>query len=210
MAAPRQPDRFDRRPNQPRSLMARVSFSRFVIAAFVIAVGVSATCHAEPRSERTIGQVDSPDRQLLAVLITLAATTNYGGEESRVEIRDRANRLLALKDFSSSDSNHGEIVDHSEWTPDSQFFVFNVVSSGGHQPWQSPVWFYSRKGHRIREVSELIDDRPVLYDEGPPFEIIPPHSIKITTWKKPGLEKENDLPLVLNLAAPAPRATNKR
>jgi hypothetical protein len=189
--------------------MGRASLPRFVIAVFVIAIAASSTCYAEQRSERTIGQIDSPDGQIFALLITLAPTTNYGGEESRVEIRDRASKLLALKDFSSSDSSQGEIVDHSEWTPDSQFFVFNVVSSGGHQPWQSPVWFYSRKEHRIRELSELFEDRPILNRNEPVFEIIAPHSVRITTWKKPGLKPEDDLPLVVDLAAPAAGAATK-
>jgi hypothetical protein len=189
--------------------MRRASPPRFVLAVFIIASSFSSTSYAQQRTERTIGQIDSPDGQITALLITLAPTTNYGGEESRVEIRDRANQLLALKDFSSSDSNEGEIVDHSEWTPDSQFFVFNVVSSGGHQPWQSPVWFYSRKENRIRELSEVLENRPILNRRELVFEIIAPHSVKVTTWKKPGLKREDDLPLVLDLAAPARRATTQ-
>ena len=184
--------------------MGRASLSHFPATVLSIAVGFSSICYAAQRAEKVAHKIDSPDGQLRAVLIAIAPNTNYGSEESRVEIRDRINRLLSLKDFTSTDSNHGEIIDNSEWTPDSQFFVFSTSSSGGHQPWQSPVWYYSRKEQRIRELSELFDHRPVLSDDGPVFEIIAPHSVKITTWKKPRLHEGDNVTLILNLAGSAP------
>ena len=177
------------------------------IGAFVIASGLVGRAHLTQRKELGTKSITSPDGQVRAVLITLAPTTDYGGEESRVEIRDQTSKLLMVKDFSSSDSNHGGVIGDAEWTPDSQFFVFNVESSGGHQPWQSPVWFYSRIDRKLHEILDMLGGRPVLQLEPPPFQIIAPHSVRVTTWIRPGLEPENEVTLVVDLASPAPSAS---
>jgi hypothetical protein len=39
--------------------------------------------------------------------------------------------------------------------PDSQFFVAGTVSSGGHQPWASPIWVYSRESNQIRNLAKM-------------------------------------------------------
>lgn len=182
--------------------MLRSSLRFIAIATTLLAITTAA--RSAQRTERIARQLDSPDAQLRAVIVALAPSTTYGGEESRVEIRDRKDKVLAAKDFSSSDSNHGEAVDTAKWTPDAQFFVFNVSSSGGHQPWQSPVWFYSRKEQRFRELSNLMSNRPVLSDDEGVFQIIPPHSVKIATWKnppQPGQSEPDEITVVVDLAA---------
>ena len=173
------------------------------LGAFVIAIGLGGVGHATQRKEER-AVVASPDNQLRAILITLDPRTDHGGDESRVEIRDRSGKLLSVKDFSSSDSNHGGVVAKDDWTPDSQFFVFNVESSGGHQPWRSPVWFYSRRDQKFREISELLGGRPVLEVSALPFEIIAPHSVRVTTWTRPGVDSKNEVTLVVDLIGPAP------
>lgn len=157
------------------------------------------------RAERIARLINSPDSQLRAVIVGFAPRTNGGMNESGVEIHDHNNRAIATKDFTSPDGNDGWLVDmrFATWTPDSQFFVFNVSSSGGHQPWQSPVWFFSKAQRRFQKLSELINDRPVLSDDAANFQIVPPHSVKIRTWKNPHVPVQSEaaeIALVVDLA----------
>ncbi len=57
-------------------------------------------------------------------------------------------KALASHAFTSSDGEHGYGFAHGQWTLDSRFFVFNLSSSGGHQPMNQPLWVFDR--HRAR------------------------------------------------------------
>jgi len=78
------------------------------------------------------------------------------GSESRVDIRSSSGVLLRRKDFTSRDQNHGEGVDHAEWTSDGRFFVFTTSSSGGHQPWHMATYFYSLRRNRFYSVDAIV------------------------------------------------------
>ena len=78
------------------------------------------------------------------------------GPESRVDIRSSSGALLRRKDFTSPDQNHGEVVDHAEWTVDGRFFVFTTGSSGGHQPWHVATYFYSSRRNRFYSVDAIV------------------------------------------------------
>jgi len=65
--------------------------------------------------------------------------------ENVIVIVDHHNKTVKTLDLSSSDGEHGYIVDAAAWTPDSKYFVFSVESSGGHQPWAFPTYVFSRK-----------------------------------------------------------------
>ncbi len=88
----------------------------------------------------------SPDNSLVAIVSPIK---DHKGGESEVRIQSHSGKLLCAKSYGSPDGQQGEIVDQAKWTPDSQFFVFSTYSSGGHQPWYSPVQFYSRSRNRI-------------------------------------------------------------
>ena len=102
-------------------------------------------------------------------VVTSAQTKSYGsphnglramivavGPESRVDIRSSAGALLRRKDFTSRDQNHGEVVDHVEWSVDGRFFVFTTGSSGGHQPWRIATYFYSSGRNRFYSVEAIV------------------------------------------------------
>ncbi len=97
----------------------------------------------------------SPDEGLRAVIIPVGKP-GFEAQESRVEIRDASGRLLRWRSFASSDGEHGRGVHHAAWTPDGQFFVFNADSSGGHQPWNLPVFFYSRSENRFYSLDNYV------------------------------------------------------
>ena len=97
----------------------------------------------------------SPDQRLRAVIIPVGKT-GFETQESRIEIRDARGRLLRWRSFASADGEHGRGVRRAAWTADGQFFVFNADSSGGHQPWNLPVFFYSRGENRFYSLDDFV------------------------------------------------------
>jgi ankyrin repeat protein len=97
----------------------------------------------------------SPDHTLVATVLSLQQFNKYGGPPSRIEIRAAGGRLLASRDHSFY-PNQGYTVEKTEWTADSQFFVYNVSQSGGHSPWHNPVFFYSRKRNRFYSLDTAL------------------------------------------------------
>ena len=97
----------------------------------------------------------SPDGTLRALVIALP-NAPYGLGESRVEIRNRKHTLLFTHSFGSDDGEHGDGVAEAAWTPDSQFFAFSVMSSGGHQAWHSPTFFVSRRDNIMRSLDDYV------------------------------------------------------
>jgi hypothetical protein len=75
--------------------------------------------------------------------------------ESRIEIHDVSDHVLAFKDFRSSDGEHGRNLQKNEWTPDSQFYVFSTASSGGHSPWHWQTYFYDRRANTFKEADDF-------------------------------------------------------
>jgi hypothetical protein len=103
----------------------------------------------------------SPDKSLRAIILPVGKK-GYEGTESRIEIRSASGKTLRWKSFASYDGEHGMGVNHAEWTPNSLFFVFNVDSSGGHQPWCHATYFYSRSENRFYSLDNYIG--PVTSD----------------------------------------------
>jgi hypothetical protein len=126
----------------------------------------------------------SPNRALRALLVALP-NAPYGLGESRVEIRNGKNVLLFSHSFGSEDGEHGFGVAQAAWTPDSQFFVFSLMSSGGHQPWHSPIYFVSRRDNRMRSLDDYLGD---ITD--PNFEVRPPDIVQAVGRRVVGGEDE--------------------
>ena len=115
-----------------------------------------------PRAELSCSNVKpqvypSPDGTLRAVEypvdISLNATPDM---ESRVVIRTSNSDTLISKDYSSPRGANGYYVVNAKWSPDSQFFVYSMSSSGGHSPWSFPMMVYSRQKNRIAGFSDMI------------------------------------------------------
>src|SRR5262249_54357649 len=77
---------------------------------------------------------------------------------------------------------NGYYVYRAKWSPDSQFFVYSLVSSGGHSPWQFPMMVYSRKANAFAKFSDMIGGKPTLSGD---FDFTGPHTLTATTWKQP-------------------------
>jgi hypothetical protein len=157
--------------------------SLLAMMAFVPAL-TPAPCDA--LGAATSQTVPSPDRTLRAVI------TPVGRErkESRVEIQNSDGKVLCPQDYSSPDGEHGLGVTEDRWTPDSEFFVYSTSSSGGHQPYHSPTYFYSRRTNRVSDIEELT--HRMVVDQAPDseFKIVPPHSVALVTSSN-GLDNQD-------------------
>jgi hypothetical protein len=121
----------------------------------------------------------SPDHQMKAV-VSPVAPKHKKSVESRVDIYDADGKLVSTVDYSSPDGEHGMGVVRAAWTPDSQFFVYSMASSGGHQPWKSPTWFFIRSSGKTQGLEQSLG-KPVL---SPNFSLKAPNTVIIETSKK--------------------------
>jgi len=138
----------------------------------------------------------SPDKELQAIIlpvdVSLYATPDM---ESRVVIRNSKGDTLMSRDYSSPRGTNGYYVDRAKWSPDSQFFVFSLLSSGGLSPWSHPMGVYSRAKNRFAKFSDMIGDRPTLSGD---FSFSGPHTVAATTWKQPGA-LDDKVPVTVDL-----------
>src|SRR5215475_2710667 len=89
------------------------------------------------------------------VLVTNSSKTE-ATDESRLEFFSSTSQLLCSLDFSSKDGEHGFGVVKAAWTPDQRFFVFSLSSSGGHQTWHSPTFFYDLSDGTLRSLDTFV------------------------------------------------------
>jgi hypothetical protein len=113
--------------------------------------------------------------------------------ESRVVLRSSDGTTLTSQDYSSPRGANGYYVVHGQWSPDSQYFVFSMSSSGGHSPWSFPIKVYSVKKKLIASFSDVIGGKPTVSGE---FQFSGAHTLLASTWKKPG---ETDDPVAVSV-----------
>ena len=141
--------------------------------------------------------VRSPDEKFFARIITAPKVTP-GAPEIMIEILDSHGKPVTKEDFTSEDGEHGLSIDRAEWTPDSQFFVFTTYSSGGHQAWQFPAFFFDRRDKKIHRFDDFL--APIADGR---FVLKSPDYVTITIWTpltpdKP-LDKSIELPITFRM-----------
>lgn len=138
----------------------------------------------------------SPDKKTIASVFAAGKSLNATPDmESNVAIRSMSGRALASKDYSSPGGANGYYVLNAQWSPDSQFFVYSMMSSGGHSPWSFPIWVYSVKKNQFAGFSDMIDGSPTVAGT---FTIARPHALHASTWKKPG-DLDDKVPVSVDL-----------
>jgi hypothetical protein len=126
----------------------------------------------------------SPDKTAHAVVYPSDVSLNTTPDmESRVVIRSSTGETLASQDYSSSRGMNGHYVYLAKWSPDSNYFVFSMTSSGGHSPWSFPIWAYGRKENQFVRLSDMMNGAPTLSGD---FQFSGPHIVDASTWKEPG------------------------
>jgi hypothetical protein len=134
------------------------AYRREVWPIKIISVDSAPPCWpGEPRPYHLI----SPDHELVAIVRSTKPTETI--LESRVELKTRDAQgidgpVFASRTYISADGKHGYGVARAGWTPDSQFFVYSLESSGDHQSGQASVHFFSRKDNKIVELDQILKD----------------------------------------------------
>ena len=129
-----------------------------------------------------------------------------------MEHRCRAHRGLTprrigqyhLSTWPSTDAyEHGYGVVKAEWTPDSQYFVFSLTSSGGHQAWHAPTEFYSQVDGTVRSLDDYFRSEITK----PAFQIVAPNRVET---ERAG-EDDKAIPVSIRLdALPALRSWRRK
>jgi hypothetical protein len=126
----------------------------------------------------------SPDKATHAAVlpsdVTLYATPDM---ENRVVFRSSAGDTITSQDYSSPRGTNGYYLANAQWSPDSQYFVFSMMSSGGHSPWSYPTKVYSVKKNQIANFSDMINGNPTVSAK---FQFSGPHTVVASTWKQTG------------------------
>jgi len=139
----------------------------------------------------------SPDNATHALVyatdISLYATPDM---ESRLVFRSSDGTTLTSQDYSSPRGANGYYVVHGQWSPDSQYFVFSMSSSGGHSPWSFPIKVYAVKKKLIANFSDMIGG-PTVSGQ---FQFSGPHTLVASTWRKPGAT-DDAIPVSVDLEA---------
>jgi hypothetical protein len=140
----------------------------------------------------------SPDGKTHALVladdVSLFATPDM---ESRVVFRTSAGDTLTSQDYSSPRGTDGAYVFHAQWSPDSQYFVFSMSSSGGHSPWSFPMMVYGVKQNSVAKFSDMINGNPTVSGQ---FQFSGPHTVVASTWKQPG-DLTDQVPVSVDLDA---------
>jgi hypothetical protein len=115
---------------------------------------------------------------MVALVFPVGKKPGFERYESRVELHSKTGKLFTDRDYSSEDSEHGYGVAKGAWTPDSQFFVYSLESSGGHSPWHTPVQFFCRRQSRIMSLDDAVHDAVM----NPQFVVSAPDKVTLELW----------------------------
>ncbi len=124
-------------------------------------------------------QYVAPDGGAHVVVVPVSKEAGRSEYESRIEFKSSDGKIACTLDYSSEDNEHGFGVVKAEWTPDSQYFVFSLTSSGGHQAWHAPTQFLSRKDGTVR----TLDDYFAAGVSNADFRLVAPNTVKTEVWE---------------------------
>jgi dipeptidyl aminopeptidase/acylaminoacyl peptidase len=136
-------------------------------------------------------QYTAPDGGVRVVVVPVGKEAGRSEYESRIEFKASEGKIACALDYSSEDNEHGFGVVKAEWTPDSQYFVFSLTSSGGHQPWHAPTQFFSRKDGTVRSLDDYFAPGISKAD----FRLAAPNTVKTEVW-----QEDKSIPVSVELA----------
>jgi hypothetical protein len=114
------------------------------------------------------------------VILPIGKLPGHADSESRIEFYSPNNQMLCALDYSSEDSEHGFGVVKAAWTPDNNYFVFSLASSGGHQPWHAPTQFYSVRDHGLRNLDSFVKAAGISKGD---FTLQDPNVVLTDVWR---------------------------
>jgi dipeptidyl aminopeptidase/acylaminoacyl peptidase len=149
--------------------MRRYWFSSAMFALLVLGAH-GETCNAAKKAIYT-----SPDSLLVAVVQPSRKPQMC---ESTVELRTPTGKVIARRSYQSADGEHGYGVVKAQWTPDSKYFVFSLGSSGGHQPWHSPVEYFNRRRRDFLRLDDALNNAVM----NPEFAVTAPDEVTVDLY----------------------------
>jgi dipeptidyl aminopeptidase/acylaminoacyl peptidase len=181
-------------------VLRRTNMRAALLLVFLtVSVMMAVESHESARQEKHQKRYNAPDGGLTALVTPISKEAGRSEYESRIEFKSIDGKIACAIDYSSADSEHGFGVVKAEWTPDSQYFVFSLTSSGGHQPWHAPTQFLSREDGKIRTLDDYVDGAGISNAD---FQLIAPNTVKTEVWKN-----QQAVAVTLKLdALPAPRS----
>jgi hypothetical protein len=114
------------------------------------------------------------------VILPVGKPSGHEDYESRIEFYSAQNQMLCALDYSSGDGEHGFGVVKAAWTPDSEYFVFSLTSSGGHQAWHAPTLFLSRKDNAIFDLDNYTEASGISKGD---FDLKAPNIVLTEAWR---------------------------
>ena len=122
----------------------------------------------------------APDGGLSVVVVPVSKVAGRSDDESRIDFNSSDGKIACSLDYSSGDNEHGFGVVKAEWTADSQYFVFSLSSSGGHQSWHAFTQFLSRKDGTIHSLDDYFAAAGISKAD---FQLIAPNTVKTEVWE---------------------------
>jgi hypothetical protein len=114
------------------------------------------------------------------VILPVGKPSGHDEHENRIEFYSAKNQMLCALDYSSGDGEHGFGVVKAAWTPDGNYFVFSLTSSGGHQSWRAPTLFFSRKDNAIFNLDNYAEGSGISKGD---FVLKAPNIVLTEAWK---------------------------
>ena len=146
--------------------------------AFVFLAAASSTALLP---ETPASKVEYKTKDGSRVIIVAAKKTNQeAGQENAVEFYSPQDQKLCSLDFSSEDGEHGFGVVKAAWTPDENYFVLSLTSSGGHQAWHAPTVFFRLRNKEIRSLDSFISAAGISQGN---FTLHPPNIVLTEVWE---------------------------
>lgn len=115
--------------------------------------------------KQTLKRYDSPDKLLMAIILTVNSDTL--GPESSIEVRRADGGFIGKKSFFSKIHGEGFGVLKAHWSTDGKFFVFSMIASGGKSGGKFPTYFYSRIDNKIHVLDPFVG----MWITDPEFEL---------------------------------------
>jgi hypothetical protein len=180
----------------------KIVFFLSTLLIVVLAGFVSAKPSLHNTKTQKTRRYRAPDGAASVTVFPARRRSETGAQEDRIEFYGADAKLLCALDYSSEDGEHGFGVVKAGWTSDSQYFVYSLTSSGGHQPWHAPTPFYSRASGRVRELDDFFDAAGIASAD---FKLVAPNTVETTILR----EKEEAVSVRLESLPGAPKHTRR-
>src|SRR6266478_2065054 len=176
----------------------KTTFLLVFVTVFVLTAAEAALLAEQEKRQR---EYTAPDGGVRVVIVPVSKEAGRSEYESRIEIKSSDGKIACALDYSSEDNEHGFGVVKAEWTPDSQYFVFSLTSSGGHQPWHAPTRFLSRQDGTVRSLDDYFAAAGISKND---FRLVAPNTVETEVWK------DKSVPVSVKLAVLPPLSSRRK